>query len=174
MIEMKRKGRVEAIGGASSFLAKTQMNRALPIVRMFIIIGLLFAAQLSVANENPIVIDLVDGRTGKPIPNEHILVFQGSTQKDVRAEKSHKNLQADTNGTAILTLDGPSVLRIQVWVDGYVLCQDTPNSKSYSVQKIRETGLNAPNNCSSMTRENAPNHFAVYVRHAHFWEKMRR
>jgi|SRR5580704_869634 hypothetical protein len=152
----------------------TQMKQALLALHRFCVIGLVFGTVLvSLGSENKIVIDVVDGKSGKPVPNEHILVFQGTTTEDVRAKKKSKDLQTDAHGVALLPLDDPSIMNIQVWVDWHVLCQEKPNNQSYSIEKIRQNGLSSPNNCGRVVRENNPNHLVVFARPAHFWEKMR-
>ena len=151
------------------------MKPVLLTVNTIIFIGILFGGALATASsDNAIVIDVVDGKSGNPIPNEHILVFQGATTEDVRAQKNpSKELKTDANGAALLAVDDPSILRIQVWVDWHVLCQEKPNEQSYSVENIRKVGLSSPNNCGSVVRENIPSHLIVFSRPAHFWEKMR-
>jgi hypothetical protein len=52
-----------------------------------------------------IVLCLLDGKNGKPIGNEHLLIFYGTTAEDVHAEKSHRDLRTDVNGMAVLALE---------------------------------------------------------------------
>jgi hypothetical protein len=151
------------------------MTHVLLAANKIVLIGMLFGlVLLHAGSSDTIVIQVLDGKSGKPIPNEHLLIFQGATAEDVRAQKNpSKALKTDANGVAILPLDDPSILKIQVWVDWHVLCQEKPNEQSYGVENIRKTGLSSPNNCGSLVRENTPNHLIVFSRSARPWEKMR-
>ncbi len=125
------------------------------------------------AQESHIVVQVVDGRNGKPIANEHLVVFVGESPESVREEKKNFELVTNKEGLADLTLAPRDILWVQVWVDWHVLCQSNPNSKSFSVAEILSTGLSTPNTCSSVTQKLTPGHFVVLARPAHFWEKMR-
>jgi hypothetical protein len=126
-----------------------------------------------VAQAQNIVIHVVDGRNGHAISHQHLLVFEGNSQ-ETRQLTTHVDLQTDGEGTAMLPVNDPSVSQIQVWVDFRILCQSQPNGNSYSVDKIRTTGLSTPNDCGSVVRENTPNNFVVFARPAHWWEQLRR
>jgi len=139
-----------------------------------IIVCLMSNVQVPTAQEKNIIIRVMDGRNGKPMANMHLMVSLGSSQEDVRELKSHVDLQTDLNGVALLSIDESTISRIQVWVDWHTLCQETPNTKSFSIEEIRKSGLSTPNNCGSVTREKAPNHLTVFARPAHFWEKLHR
>ncbi len=133
----------------------------------------LLASVMVWAQENRIVVQAVDGRNGKPIANSRLLIFSGETTEDVKQHRNHSDLVTDAGGLATLTFSSAEVKWIQIFVDGSVLCQTEPNSKSFSVGEIMSTGLKTPNTCNSLATEAAPGHFLVFARPAHFMEKMR-
>ena len=145
-------------------------------LRFFCFVALFLAAVGSsgATRDAGIVLCLLDGKSGKPIGNEHLLIFYGTTTDDVHAEKSHRDLRTDVNGMAVLALEDSLISLLQVFPDGHVLCQEKPNTNSYSVEQIERTGLSAQNNCGSVRRANTPYQFVIYARPATFLEKMRR
>ncbi len=119
------------------------------------------------------VVQAVDGRNGKPLANQHLLVFGGESPESVKQHKKQFKLVTDKDGLADLTIAPSDIQRIQVWVEWHVLCQSEPNSKSYSVAEVLSSGVSTPNTCGPSVRELTPGHFVVYARPSHFWEKMR-
>jgi len=122
--------------------------------------------------DKQIVVQAVDARNGKPIANQHMLVFGGDSPEAVRQHKSRYELTTDKDGVATLTL-GPGTQWLQVWMDWHVLCQSEPNSKSFPVSDILSSGMSTPNTCSAVSEKAVPGHLVVFARPAHFWEKMR-
>jgi hypothetical protein len=138
-----------------------------------ILAGLLGMGVLAMAQENHIIVQVVDGRNGKPIANEHLVVFVGESPESVRELNRNFELVTNKEGLADLTIATHDIQWIQVSADWHVLCQSDPNSKSFSVGEILSTGLSTPNTGGSMTQKLTPGHFVVFARPMHFWEKMR-
>lgn len=128
---------------------------------------------VAMAQDSHIVVQAVNGRNGKPLANQHLLVFAGESPESVSQHKKQFELVTDKEGLADLTIAPSDVRWIQVWVDWHVLCQSEPNSKSFSVAEVLSTGLSTPNTCGPSIRKLTPGHFVVFARPAHFWEKMR-
>jgi hypothetical protein len=150
------------------------MNKLLAAICQVGLVGVMVGmGPISMCSDGQIVIQVVDGRNGKPIPREHVLVFQGATAEDIRALNSHADLQTDANGVALLTIEDPSISLILVSVDWHIVCEEKPNTKTYSIEEIKRTGLSTQNKCGLLVRKNEPDHFVVFARPAHFWEKMR-
>ena len=103
-----------------------------------------------------IVVQALDGRNGKPLANQHLLVFTGPTRAAVISHASNMELTTDKNGSGVISLDGGEVRWIQVWADGRVLCQPNANQESFSVATISSKGVAALNNCSAVLHEASP------------------
>jgi hypothetical protein len=138
-----------------------------------VIMALVLSGVTGMAQESDIVVQVLDGKNGKPIANNHLLIFTGVSVEDVRAHKNHIEARTDAMGTALLSVDVRSTSRIQVWVDWHVLCQEPLDSKTYSVEEILKGGLNTSNSCGSIEQPLSPKRLVVFARPAHFWEKMR-
>jgi hypothetical protein len=124
------------------------------------------------AQETEIVVQVLNGKNGKPIANEHLVIFTGTSEEDVRQHKNQAEARTDAKGIALLSVDAHKTSYIQVWVDWHVLCQKAPNGHSYSVGDILKGGLSTTNNCGPIKQPLEPNHFVVFARPASFREKM--
>src|SRR5580698_999450 len=124
---------------------------------LFLLLGLIGIGTAATGQEKQIVVQAVDARNGKPIANQHMLVFGGDSQETVKQHKSQYELTTDKDGLATLTLV-PGTQWLQVWMDWHVLCQSEPNGKSFPVRDILDSGLSTPNTCSSASEKAAPGH----------------
>jgi hypothetical protein len=120
-----------------------------------------------------ITVQALDGRNGKTLANQHLFVFTGASVEGVKSHAEHAGLTTDKNGLGTLTIYPSETQWIQVSADGRVLCQEDPNKNSFSVAKIMSNGLATPNTCSALMRDPTPGHFIVFVRPAHFAEKIK-
>jgi len=126
------------------------------------------------AQDAHVVLRILDGRNGKPLVNQRLLVFAGKTLEAVRQHENKFELVTGKNGMADLRIPSPEIKQIQVWVDFRVLCQSKPNTRSFSIAKILSKGVSTPNECGPQRVQPAPGQFIVFARPSHFWEKMRR
>jgi hypothetical protein len=141
------------------------------LTRSSIIVVIVAAGFAAMAQDNKIVIHVIDGRNGKPVSNEHILIFQGVSAEDIRELKNHLDLQTDANGMAFLPTD--AMPQIQVSVDWHKVCQSSSSKLIFSLEEIKKNGVATPNTCGSIARKLAPNQFYVFTRPLNFREKMR-
>ena len=117
---------------------------------------------------------VLDGRNGKPIPNQRVLIFVGWSSEAAKSHAEHTDLTADKDGLGTLRVHQNQTKWIQVWADGRVLCYPDPDQSSFSVDTIMSTGIVTPNSCSGVTKDPAPGHLIIFARPAGFMEKMKR
>ena len=120
-----------------------------------------------------IIVQVLDGRNGKPFAEQHVLVFVGMSSDAVKTHAQHTNVTTDKNGIGTLTIHPAETQWLQVFMDGRIPCFPKPNQSSVSVSDIMSKGLVTPNNCSALVREPVPGRFIVFARPARFMEKMR-
>jgi hypothetical protein len=121
-----------------------------------------------------IVVQVVDGSTGDPVRDRHLTVYAGDSPDAAVQGKMH--LQAFTNKDGRALLKAPAGARwIQVWPDENVwaLCQAEAKTKSFSVDTILSTGLQAPNMCGSLARKVGPGELVIYARRPTLSEKLK-
>jgi hypothetical protein len=120
-----------------------------------------------------ITVQVLDGRNGKPLADQHVLVFTGMSRSAVKSHAEHTGLSTGKDGIGTLTIFPSETQWLQVFADGRVLCYPDPNQSSFSVSEIMSKGLVTPNDCSKLVREPSPGHFIIFARPAHFMEKMK-
>lgn len=126
------------------------------------------------AQNTSVKIQAYNGKTGAPLTKQRLLVFAGASQQDAAFHQRNFDLTTDAVGQATLLLDSANVQWIQVFPDYLILCQSTPNARSFNVSAIVATGLSSPNTCSRLTKPNQAGSFIVFARPATLAEKMRR
>jgi len=131
------------------------------------------AQNTGMAKTLDITVQVLDGRNGKPLTDQHVLVFTGPSSDAVKTHAQHTGVTTDKDGMGTLTIDSAETQWLQVFADGRIPCFPNPNQASFSVSDIVSKGLVTPNNCSALVREPSPGHFIIFARPAHFMEKMK-
>ena len=106
----------------------------------------------------------VNGKDGKPLAHQRLLVFAGRDADGVRFHDRVYDLTTDDHGVATLLIEDAALKRIQVWADFQHLCQSTPNFRSFDIQEIASTGLSTPNDCGSVATKTEPGLLTVFAR----------
>jgi hypothetical protein len=128
----------------------------------------------SLAQATEIIIQALDGKSGKSLPHQRLLIFGGESAEAPRFHDTSFEAITDEEGLAKLSFDLAKTSWIQVWVDYRSLCQTKPNLNSFSVQNILATGASSPNNCKSLAQTTVPGRFVVYSRSSSIGEKIGR
>ena len=118
-----------------------------------------------------ITVQVLDGRNGKPLADQHVLVFTGLSADAVKTHAQHTGVTTDKDGMG--TIYPGETQWLQVFTDGRIPCFPNPNQASFSVSDIMSKGLVTPNDCSAQVQQASPGHFVIYARPAHFMEKMK-
>ena len=143
--------------------------------RMNVVAGvfLLSTSAAAVAQSINITVQVLDGRNGKPLADQHVLVFTGLSSDAVKTHAQHTGVTTAKDGMGTLTIYPAETQWLQVFADGRIPCFPNPNQASFSVSEIMSKGLVTPNNCSALVKEATPGHFVVFARPAGFMEKMK-
>jgi hypothetical protein len=127
-------------------------------------------AMFTSGQDTRINVQALDGRNGKPLPHQRLLIFGGESPHDVRVHKNVFDLTTDSEGIAVLAIDPSKIRWLQVFVDFQHLCQ--PELKSFDTAEIVSKGLNAANGCSALVRDVTPNSLIIFSRPRTLREKM--
>ena len=120
-----------------------------------------------------IKVQVLDGRNIKAFADQHVLVFTGLSSDAVKTHAQHTGVMTDKEGLGTLTIYPGETQWLQVFTEGHIACFDNPNQSSFSVTQIMSKGLVTPNHCSAQVHESSPGHLVIFIRPAHFMEKMR-
>jgi hypothetical protein len=140
---------------------------------VFAWVWVLSAASL-LAQATEITIQALDGKSGKSLPHQRLLIFGGESTEAATFQHTSFEAITDEEGLAKLNFDLAKTSWIQVWVDYRSLCQTKPNFNSFSVQTILAAGASSPNNCKSLAQTTVPGRFVVYSRSSSIGEKIGR
>jgi hypothetical protein len=135
-------------------------------VLAFPLIGVLNAETIEIK------IQASNGKNGKPLSKQRLIIFSGESAEAASSHQRHFESTTDGGGRVELKIDRAKDLWIQVWVDGFTLCQNKPNLQSFNVNAIVTTGMSAPNNCSSAAVATTPGQLEIFARASTFQEKM--
>jgi hypothetical protein len=151
----------EELGSAGQELDWTRMNKVVLSATLLLAAAVLFSPS---ALCQTITLKAVNGKNGKPLPKQRLLVFAGSTPDEVRFHRYSYDLTTNVAGVATLVVDHVDIKRIQVWADFQHLCQSTPNLRSYGLSEIVATGLSTPNDCGSFSDNVVPGQLVIFAR----------
>jgi hypothetical protein len=135
--------------------------------------ALLVAISSFAAQGSAIRLHVLQGKTGQPIPNQHVVIFQGRSPGELEhlGSGSPLELQTDAKGVAIL----PTAIMpwFSVLVDWHRQCESKREATIFNVERIRDVGFVTRNTCGGATAKPIPNDLYVFVRDETFFEKMR-
>lgn len=134
--------------------------------------SLVLFGTLAHAQDTKLTLVAIDGRNGKPLPSQRLVVFAGESQEDVQLHKQSLDATTDRNGWAVLPITQTKMHWIQVFADYRTLCQAEPNRLSFNVTEIVSSGLTTPNTCGSIRRVATAGQLVVFARPATLREKM--
>src|SRR4051794_26154786 len=113
--------------------------------------SMVVVALCAMGSSDGIKIHVVDGKSGKPVANEHVLAFYGDSAADIRAQTHHQETHTDSAGDAHLSgMKG----FLEVWIDRHRLCE--PRVRPFSVDTIQSSGIVALNTCGTATHVAVP------------------
>src|SRR5712692_4735660 len=92
--------------------------------------GAAVAQRGAMAKTMDIVVQALDGRNGKPLANQRLLVFTAASSDAVKSHAEHTALTTNKDGLGTLTIYPSETQWIQVWADGRVLCQPDANQST--------------------------------------------
>ena len=139
------------------------------------LVAALGQTQSAATQDSTIKVLLINGKNGKPMKHERLLVFfQSGQSHTLESDNNATDPHTDENGYAVVTLPSSHVPYVQVWVDYRTLCQTDPNHRAFSVAQIASDGASTPNDCGKTIRPGAPGTLVVYARRSTLKEQMAR
>jgi hypothetical protein len=98
------------------------------------------------AQNTTFAIHVLNGKTGKPVARQRLLLFGGVTPDDAKLQKIHLDLTTDDDGAVSVIVDPAKFHVFQLWPDFMTRC--APQLETFSVETIHRTGATSENNCS--------------------------
>jgi hypothetical protein len=140
------------------------------MIYLFAVIGGFSAAGFAQSSE--MTIHALNGKDGRPLVRQRLLILGGKTAKAARLDETHFEVTTDEKGLAKMYFDPATTRWIEVFADFMTLCDSKPNLVQFSVDAILSTGVAAPNNCGTVLQQLKPGEFTVFARPPTLREKM--
>ncbi|QHN02112.1 hydroxyisourate hydrolase [Granulicella sp. WH15] len=147
------------------------MTKKLAFKAFLLSFYLCIASKLPAQSKN-LSIQILDAKTGKPIANNHVLLFFGTTTDDLRSLGQHAELTTNKDGLAPLPETAKTSTLLQVSVDWHQLCGTDFASRTIELESIVNQGVSV-NHCTIRTFQTTPGRLVIAVRPETLMEKMR-
>lgn len=124
-----------------------------------------------VATAQTLRVQIIDGKTGKPVIHEHVNFFKNGNFADLAGRRDVHGFMTDDDGVITMSDIAVDTQTFGVSVDWHRAC--SKNYQWFSLQQIFSTGLVSENSCKSKIKRNAgPGTLIFFVRNETFFEKM--
>jgi len=145
------------------------MNRISQFI-LILALALLFpsrhaAAQMffPVVHPEPLTVRVVDAQDGHPQAYLHVALVAGYNRNDVERHLWREDLITDEHGEVRL----PATLLNLPWL-GILMpkastCRSDPRAQAFSVERMRQEGMSAPNRCGALTVGARPGVLTVFA-----------
>ncbi len=143
-------------------------SRLLLVLAAIPLVANAMTVQLS-AEKIMFTVQVLDARSGKPVPSNHVLLFTGESHEGAHTRAIE--VTTDASGMASFSVDLEKNKFSQVFVDWHSRCLKDPNRESLSLEQVHTQGL-VLNQCSKQSSQAKPDLLKVYVRPETFWERM--
>ena len=114
-------------------------------------------------HNQPIFIHVLDGVDGKPLAHTRLSLVGGYTRRDLHLQMWHEEAFTDDQGRARMSSAMENLPILQIEVAKSHLCADS-RSATVSVEQIRRDGVSMPNRCGTVTAQDTPGVFNVFVK----------
>jgi len=117
-----------------------------------------------VVHNEPIAVRVADGKDGKPLPHEHVVLVAGYDRSDLDLALWREEAVTDAEGEVRLSnaLRNLPVLRVEVLKRH--ICAPGAGDAAFSLERIRLDGLSSANRCGAITLADAPGVLTVFVK----------
>jgi len=116
------------------------------------------------AQQNAIMIQVLDGYTGVAIARHAVFISIGPTPADAKARRNPIPTYTDERGILMLPLPSGAPGWLQLWTSDMHACDLHPETDAFSLAEITSKGVQALNKCGKMSVKIAPAHFVLYMR----------
>jgi hypothetical protein len=124
------------------------------------------------ANAQMLRVQVLDGKTGKPVANEHVNLFRSGGFGDLAGNRGVAGFTTDANGIVTTSEIAPEVHALFVSVDWHRQCV-RKNPVEFPLHEIFTKGVVSENACKpKLERTATPGTLILFVRNETFFEKM--
>jgi 5-hydroxyisourate hydrolase-like protein (transthyretin family) len=138
-------------------------------------LAILFFSVAQTTSAETLRIQILNGKTGKPVVNEGVSLFRAERYGDLAGNRSVAQFTTDANGIITTSEIAPDVHDFYVAVSWHRHCtkNDKVNNIAFSLQDVFTKGVVSENTCKpKLERSATPGTLILFVRDETFFEKM--
>jgi hypothetical protein len=118
----------------------------------------------AVNHTEQVTVRILSGRDGQPIAHVHLVLTGGYDERELHDHLWQEEAITDAHGQARLSKQFANLPWLRLQTGKARLCQANPGEASYSVELMLRDGLSTPNRCGTITVEDRPGVFTVFVK----------
>jgi hypothetical protein len=130
----------------------------------------LFASTLATRAQT-LRVEILNGKTGKPVANEHVNMFLGRDSGNLAGNRDIGEFNTDADGIFTVSQFAPATRSFDVYVNWHKPC--ATKLTTFSLPEIFSKGIVSENSCNAKVGRTAePGTLILFVRDETFFEKM--
>jgi hypothetical protein len=118
---------------------------------------------IPVDHQEPIAIHVVDAQNGQPLAHLNLALQAGYDRSDIQKHLWHEDAMTDEHGVIYLPAALLNLPWLQVLMPKSSTCKANPHAQIFSVERMRNDGLSAPNRCGTTAVADRPGVFTVFA-----------
>jgi hypothetical protein len=133
-----------------------------------LVLALSLLARVAVAQS--VVVQTLDGRSGKPVKKGTVI------QVAFPDEAVHRLLGLHTDRLGEVEFDTEGAKDFQVGAVGYISCREGSSQaqpEKYSVEEVLQSGIVGPNHCGQAITQPQAGRLILYVKPEGLWDKVK-
>jgi hypothetical protein len=119
---------------------------------------------IPVDRREPIVLRIVNGKTGQPLIHLHLVMVAGFNERDIDHRFWREEAFTNARGEARLPKALVNLPLLQVSAMRAKLCRASSQGPLYSIDRIRIDGLSSPNRCGAIQLPEAPGVLTIFAK----------
>ncbi len=119
---------------------------------------------IPVDHSEPIMIRILNGKNGLPLPHLHLAVMAGYDERDIRHRSWAEDVSTDSSGQARLPQGLVDFGFLQVLLRKAKACQTNSQRARYNLARIRRDGFSTPNECGIIRVLDRPGILTIFAR----------
>ncbi|MGD0444686.1 MAG: hypothetical protein ABSA39_12190 [Edaphobacter sp.] len=138
------------------------------------VLSFLLASTLT-ASAQTLRVQILNGKNGKPVANEHVNLFRSGDFGDLAGDRNVRGFKTDVDDVITTSDIAPDIHSFLVSVDWHRQCTENEKSNriAFSLQEIFVKGVVSENTCKPKVKRTAePGTLILFVRDETFFEKM--
>jgi hypothetical protein len=122
------------------------------------------AESIPVEQHEPIILRVLNGKTGQPLIHLHLVLVAGYNELDIGHRLWREEAFTNAAGEARLPKSLVNLPFLEVSLAKAKLCQASSRGQLYNVGRIRNDGLNAPNRCGVVLAPEEPRVLTIFAK----------